>query len=110
MKPAAWKAALRFVERSDVDGDLEGVGAAAEEGAFDGSNVGVVAAPGDGDVVGRADDGVGGIDVEPEAFAAVDGDPGVRLVGANQPRFAGRRDRAEVADEGAKGRLYAGDG
>ncbi len=71
--------------------------ASTQKDAADGDDVGVVAAPGNGDVVEITQLVVGGVDIYPaDALAAINGDPSMRLVCPNQPCLADGGVSAEI--------------
>ena len=106
------RAGVRQRASHDVDRDARPLLAAAEDHAADRADVGVVAAPGQGDVPIDGDAVVGRVDVDPAVPGHVEREPGVRGVGADQARLVGRRRRFEVAADVARRqaeRAQAGD-
>ena len=86
--------ALALAHGRDVDRDLHLVSAAAEDHTFERAHVFVVAAPREQDMAVGGDLVVRRIEVDPAGLAAEDADPGMRRVGPDQTRAAGRRQRA----------------
>ena len=83
---------------NQIDRNIQGLVAGAEDDAGDGGDVEVVAADGDGDVVFGDYQGVGGIEADPAVVgAAPQINPGVCGVGAFEARPAGRGVGADVA-------------
>ena len=87
-------------KRRHGHGDLQRVVAAAEQDAAQRADVAVVAAPGERHVALGRQHVVGGIEIDPSEPRTPDREPGVRRVGADQPRLAGRR----VGQRGSRSR------
>ena len=83
---------------NQIDRNIQGLVAGAEDDAGDGGDVEVVAADGDGDVIFGDDQGVGGIKADPAVVgAAPQVNPGMCGVGAFEARPAGRGDAIAVS-------------
>src|SRR5262245_24968734 len=80
--------------------------AAADEDAFDGTDVAIVAAPGEGDVAHSGDHVVGRIEVDPTSFGTEGRDPRVRRIGADHFRLARRRLREEITAHISRGETH----
>ena len=91
-----------FLCRRDAHADVQRVRAAAEDHAAQRADVAVVASPGEGDVAQVGQDVVGRIEIDPAECRAVDREPGVRRVGADQPRLARRRIGEQIAADVAR--------
>src|SRR5690242_14102511 len=70
---------------------------AADDDALDRGHIAVIAAPGERDVLERGNLVVCRIDVNPAVVRRIGREPGVRRVGPDEPRLAGRRTRYEIA-------------
>ena len=81
----------------DVYFHADFVGAAAEDDAFEGGDVAVVASPGGDKVAETGADVVGGVVVNPSGAGNVDGVPGVGGVGSKEFCFSGRGNGFEIA-------------
>ena len=89
-------------ERHDIHRHRDLVRSATDKDAANGGNVGVIASPGQRDVLFRRQQIVRGIEVDPAELAAVDRNPGVRGIGSHQPRLARGWDRPQVAADIAR--------
>ena len=93
----------RPVQRHYADADLERVLRAAEDDAAQRAHVAVVAAPGEVTCRDRGITSLVGSRSTQPMRGTVDREPGVRRVGADQPRLAGRRIGQQVAAHVAGG-------
>ena len=66
----------------------------ASEYTLNGTDVRVVTAPADGDVIGFGHKVVCRVEIEPTCGPAIDTSPGVRGISADHSRLARRRDRS----------------
>jgi hypothetical protein len=80
----------------DVDAHRDGMLTAAEDHALDRTDVVIVAAPGQGDMLVLSDQVVGGVDVDPARSGTEDRQPGVRHVDAHQSILTRGRRRQQV--------------
>lgn len=89
--------------RSDINANAQRMLASAEVDAAHRDDIVIVSSPGDRDMIGRAETGVGRIELDPTHFSGIHRDPGVRLVGTNQTRTSWRWHGAKVTADIACG-------
>ena len=87
----------QFFRRNHVDGHVHRMSATSEKNAFDRTYVGIIAAPGDGDVSRGRYLVIRWIEIDPTSPRNEQAKPCVRGIGANQPLLARARVGQEIA-------------